>query len=148
MSVFFTDRDLGLKFPAILREAGLEVERHVDHFRPDCPDDEWLAAIAARGWVAVTHDARIRYKPNELEAVIRHNVTLLVIVGKVPYPDLAHSFVATYTQIVRFLESHAPPLIAKSYRASLAEIARSPDAAGRVELWYPGSSKRQRAPRT
>jgi hypothetical protein len=73
---FFTDRDLGLRFPEILREAGLRVERHADHFAPTCPDEEWLRAIAARGWVAVTHDARIRYKPNELAAVIAHDVTL------------------------------------------------------------------------
>lgn len=30
--VFFTDRDLGKKFPTILREGGLTVERHADHF--------------------------------------------------------------------------------------------------------------------
>jgi len=28
--VFFTDRDLGLQFPAILRDAGIHVERHAD----------------------------------------------------------------------------------------------------------------------
>lgn len=62
--VFFTDRDLGLQFPAILRDAGLRVERHADHFAPDCPDDEWLRDVASHGWIAITHDRRIRYKPN------------------------------------------------------------------------------------
>lgn len=33
--VFFTDRDLGKRFPDILREAGLTVQRHVDHFPHD-----------------------------------------------------------------------------------------------------------------
>ncbi len=66
--VFFTDRDLGLQFPGILRDAGLAVERHTDHFAHDCEDNEWLREVAARGWVALTHDARIRYKPNELAA--------------------------------------------------------------------------------
>ena len=37
--VFFTDRDLGKRFPAILRDAGLTVERHADHFAHDCPDE-------------------------------------------------------------------------------------------------------------
>ena len=148
MSVFFTDRDLGLKFPAILREAGLEVERHSDHFRPDCPDDEWMADIAVRGWVAVTHDGRIRYKPNELAAVVRHDVTLLVVIGKAPYPDLARSFVATRARIDYFLESHAPPLIAKVYRATPSELAKSPNAAGRVELWYPKPDARTKGPAT
>jgi hypothetical protein len=35
-----------------------------------------------RGWVALTHHAQIRYKPNELAAVIRYRVCLLVIFGK------------------------------------------------------------------
>ena len=87
--VFFTDRDLGLKFPTTLREAGLTVETHRDHFPPTCPDSTWLAAVAAKQWVALSHDARIRYKPNELAEVVRHRVTLLVVMGKAPYPDLA-----------------------------------------------------------
>ena len=80
--VFFTDRDLGLQFPAILTAGGLTVERHADHFAPDCPDSDWLAAVSAKGWVALTHDKRIRYKPNELAAVVDHKVALLVVVGE------------------------------------------------------------------
>src|SRR5438874_914842 len=64
--VFFTDRDLGIAFPAILAAAGLSVERHRDHFPPDCADERWLEVVGQRGWVALTHDRHIRYKPNEL----------------------------------------------------------------------------------
>jgi hypothetical protein len=80
--VFFTDRDLGNRFPDILSSAGLSVERHSDHFEPAGPDEKWLAVVGAKRWVAVTHDSRIRYKPNELEAVVRHNVRLLVVMAK------------------------------------------------------------------
>lgn len=135
--VFFTDRDLGVRFPEILRGAGLSVEQHRDHFAPDCPDEVWLADIGRRGWVAVTHDRRIRYKPNELAAIKRHSVRLLVVVGKVPFPALATSFVNTAPRIERFLEKHPPPLIAKVYRASPADLARDAAAPGRVERWYP-----------
>jgi hypothetical protein len=31
--VFFTDRDLGIRFPGILKAAGLSVELHRDHFK-------------------------------------------------------------------------------------------------------------------
>ena len=79
--VFFTDRDLGSRFPQILAAAELTVERHRDHFAPDCADEVWLRSIGQRGWVALTHDRRIRYKPNELSAVIRHGVALLVIIA-------------------------------------------------------------------
>lgn len=61
--VFFTDRDLGKQFPARLREAGLQVERHADHFQPATPDEVWLPEVGRRGWVVLTHDERIRYKP-------------------------------------------------------------------------------------
>jgi hypothetical protein len=96
---FFTDRDLGLTFPAILAAAGLTVHRHQDHFKPTASDEEWLSAVAAQGWVAVTHDSRIRYKPNELKAVVENRVRLLVVVGKVPHKDLARNFVATRERI-------------------------------------------------
>jgi hypothetical protein len=135
--VFFTDRDLGLQFPRILRGAGLTVERHADHFPHDCPDDVWLAKTAAEGWVSLTHDSRIRYKPNELAAIVAHRARLLVIVGKAPYPDLARSFVATLDPVRGFLDAHSAPVIGKVYRASAAELSRNPAAPGRVELWYP-----------
>jgi len=135
--VFFTDRDLGNRFPDILSAAGLRVERHRDHFRPASPDEEWLAAVGARGWVAITHDSRIRYKPNELEAVIRNRVRLLVVVGKAPFPELARNFVATVPRIHRFLARHVPPLVAKVYLPSPSFIRINADAPGEVLLWYP-----------
>lgn len=104
--VFFTDRDLGLKFPEILVAGGLTVERHVDHFAPDCPDGEWLASVSAKGWVAVTHDQRIRYKPNELAAVIEHEAALLVVVGAVPFAVLAKAFVTTLPRVFEFVATH------------------------------------------
>lgn len=48
--VFFTDRDLGSAFPEILKRAGFAVERHRDHFLPDCPDEDWLAEVGKREW--------------------------------------------------------------------------------------------------
>jgi len=135
--IYFTDRDLGLRFPQILIEAGLTVERHRDHFAHDAADEAWLAEIGRRGWVAVTHNSRIRYTPNEKAAVIRHGVRLLVIIGQAPFPELARSFVATLQRIESFLAEHPPPLIAKVYRASPGELAKNPSAAGRIERWYP-----------
>ena len=135
--VFFTDRDLGLKFSEILKTSGPAVERHADHFPPECPDSEWLAEVSARGWVAITHDKRIRYKPNELAAVVDHKAALLVIVGDAPFAALAHSFVAASAKIVDFVQNHERPFIAKVYRASPAELKQDPSASGKVEKWCP-----------
>jgi hypothetical protein len=79
--VFFTDRDLGNQFGDILRAASLIVERHGDHFPPNCPDEIWLHEVGLRGWIAITHNRRIRHTPNELASVIEHNVALLVVIG-------------------------------------------------------------------
>ena len=37
--VFFTDRDLGKKFPELLRAEGIQVEMHADHFAPTASDE-------------------------------------------------------------------------------------------------------------
>jgi hypothetical protein len=50
--VFFTDRDLGKRFPEILASAGLSVKRHDDLFPRDCPDERRLAKIGKSGWIA------------------------------------------------------------------------------------------------
>jgi hypothetical protein len=137
LTVFFTDRDLGTRFPDILAAAGLTVERHQNHFRQDCPDEEWLQAIGRKEWVAITHDTRIRYKPNERDAVIRNRVKLLVVIGKAPFAELALNFVNTLPKIDRFLARNEAPLIAKVYRPSPGQLAANSGAMGDVSRWYP-----------
>lgn len=135
--VYFTDRDLGKQFPGILRDAGLTVERHGDLFLPDGPDEQWLEHCGRHRRVALTHNLRIRYVPNELAAVVAHSVTLLVLMGKAPTAQLAHNFVRSLDRIDAVLAAHAPPLIAKVYLPTPAELRRQADAPGRVEVWYP-----------
>jgi hypothetical protein len=61
--------------------------------------------------VAITHNERIRYTPNELAAVVRHRVALLVVSGKAPLQELADNFVQTMPRIAAFLASHKAPFI-------------------------------------
>lgn len=135
MAVYFTDRDLGKRFPAALAAAGLQVEPHHSHFAHDTPDEKWMAEVAARSWVAVTHDRRIRYKPNEVKAVMDSGLALLVLVGKARTDELARNFIRTAPRIERFLERHTAPFIAKVYRPRPSELLRNSNAAGKVELW-------------
>ena len=135
--VYFTDRDLGKRFPEILKSGGLTVEPHADHFAHDTPDETWLQEVGKRGWIALTHDQRIRYKPNERDAVIRHRVALLVIIGKAPFPDLAQNFVNSRAVIESFLRGYKPPFIAKVYRPSASAGEQSGTTPGRIEHWYP-----------
>lgn len=135
--VYFTDRDLGKQFPRILSEAGIPVERHGDLFQPGGSDEEWLEHCGTKGRIAVSHNSRIRYVPNELAAVKRFKVPLLILVGQATSAELAHSFVRTLPRIEAFLDGRSPPFIGKVYRATPAELAKSASAPGRVELWFP-----------
>lgn len=136
-ATFFTDRDLGQQFPDILKSAGRSVVRHSELFAPGAPDEQWLERVGTEGWIAVTHDRRIRYKPNELAAVERHGVGLLVVIGHAKFADLARNFVLTLSKIDAFVATHTRPFIGKVYRPAPADLARNPDAPGRIESWYP-----------
>jgi len=135
MSVFFTDRDLGLQFPAMLRAAGILVERHCDHFAHDTPDEEWIRGVSEAGWFVLTHNRRIRYTPNELAAVGEAGIGMFMIIGTAAFPALAQNFIITHPKVEHFITSNDPPFIAKIYRASEAERARNPAAPGQVTLW-------------
>src|SRR5438270_12085405 len=53
----------------VLADAGVSVERHLDHFQSGTPDEEWLPIVGRNGWALVTTNARIRYRANEKRAV-------------------------------------------------------------------------------
>lgn len=135
--VYFTDRDLGKQFPHLLAQAGLSLERHVDLFPPDGSDEQWLEHCGRQRRVAITHNSRIRYVPNELAAVVRFEVMLLVLVGKAPTAELARNFIRTLPRVEARLAALKPPAILKVYRPSPAELMLCASAAGSVELWYP-----------
>lgn len=135
--IYFTDRDLGKQFPSILSSAGLSVERHGDLFRPDGSDEEWLEHCGKNGRVAITHNSRIRYVPNELAAVKQFKVRLIVLVGQARTAELAMNFVRTVNRIESAIGGLDGPLILKVYRPSPDELARSSTAQGRVDMWYP-----------
>jgi hypothetical protein len=77
LPTLFIDRSLGrVKVPRLLRSAGLRLVTLAEHY--GIPQDEtvedvtWLKEVAARGWVAVGKDERIRRRPAERAAVRRH----------------------------------------------------------------------------
>lgn len=90
--VWFTDRDLGKQFPALLAAAGLTVERHGDLFAPDGSDEQWLEHCGTKGRIALSHNRRIRHVPNELAAVVRFDVSLIILMGQATTSELAHNF--------------------------------------------------------
>ena len=108
--VFFTDRDLGKQFPNLLLQAGLTIEKHADHFADIAKDEEWLTEVGRRGWYAITHDQRIRYKPNEKAAVMQAGVGLLILIGTAPFAELATNFIVTLPKIEQFIQTKFSPI--------------------------------------
>lgn len=127
--IFFTDRNLGKQFPNALKSAGIRVEKHNDHFADDARDEVWLTEIGKRGWYAITYDRRIRYKPNEKNAVKKFRVGLFVLVGKLPISKLAENFVLTLPKIQKFIDKNPRPFIAKIYHSY------KENKTGSVEMW-------------
>jgi hypothetical protein len=87
---FFTDRDLGRSVPAASRAGGLLVEAYADHFASDhVADRVWLRLVGEKGWVALTHNKRIRWERDELGDLMEHGVMAFFIIGKGPHAALA-----------------------------------------------------------
>lgn len=125
--VFFTDRNLGRHLvPQRLREAGLQVEIHDDHFAQDVADAVWLPEVAARGWVVLTADQNLRYNRLEREALLASGARVFVIVGRTTHQQKAEAVIRGRHRIERLLQSRRGGFIAKLYKD------------GRVTLWLAG----------
>lgn len=143
--VLFTDRDLGARtFPGRLRAAGLRVEAHVDHFRNDAPDYEWLPAVASNGWVILTNDQWIQRRVLERDSLMAAGAAVVAIVGgDSPALLLATNFVNAWPNVDDLIRRTPRPFIAKLYRPNPVERVWT-GAAGDVRVvlttadWRPG----------
>lgn len=111
--IFFVERSLGKTLAVRLREDGLKVEAHSDHFTPGAPDEVWLREAGDSGWVVLTADKRIRYRKSEKEALISAGVACFVLVsgnltGELQYAVIKKALPA----ILRHLSSNTAPFIA------------------------------------
>jgi predicted nuclease of predicted toxin-antitoxin system len=116
---FFLDRQLGrYKVAGILRNAGLEVKIHDDHFPQNATDPEWLAAAGSKNWIIVTRDERIRYRAAERQAIRRAKVRAFVLAaqGDLRAEMLAEIFLRALSMIRRTVQQQKPPFIAKISR--------------------------------
>src|SRR5450759_5020528 len=78
---FFVDASMGRSLGRRLAAEGLRVVLHDDEFEQGTPDQEWLPVVGARGWVVLTKDSRLRFRPLEKEALIAANVRVFVFTG-------------------------------------------------------------------
>ncbi|MBD2771119.1 hypothetical protein [Iningainema tapete] len=88
-TVFFVDRCLGTKrIVEALRNAGITVEVHDDHFPKDAEDVNWLPEVGKKGWVVLTKDARIGKHASERIAVTSAKIKMFVLASQNLSADL------------------------------------------------------------
>lgn len=123
--VFFLDRSIGKRTVATaLSSVGAVVELHDDHFPPDAADPEWIHAVGQRGWVVLTKDQRIRYRPLEIAAVRAARARLFVITaGNLTGQGMADLVVRHRPRIERLAVAGPGPFI---YRVTRTGVSRVP----------------------
>lgn len=52
---------------------------HHLHFAHDTPDEVWLSEVKHNGWLILTRDQRIRYRKNELRALVDAKLMMFVL---------------------------------------------------------------------
>jgi len=123
--IFFTDRDLGPTVAAALKTGGLQIRAYHEHFQRDnVPDREWLELVGKNGWIALTHNKRIRYERDELDDLMGFGVKAFFIIGKGPHPALAAAVLRNIQGIKRMIRKNPEPFAAKVYQEQ-----------GGVEMW-------------
>jgi PIN like domain len=112
--IFFTDANLGRRVvPDALRAAGEEVKVHDDCFAAGTQDHVWLRAVGEKGWVVLTKDSRIRYRRNEMEALLSSGARSFVLVSSnLPGAEMAKIFVKALPGMKKLCAALPAPFIA------------------------------------
>lgn len=112
--IFFLDEGLaGNKVPAILKDAGFQVERLIDHFPKGTPDTEWLKEVGKYGWVVLTKGKKIRENPHELQTLIDFKVAAFILTSaELTGVEIGEILVKAHENMLDFLSKNSRPFIA------------------------------------
>ncbi|HKP74680.1 MAG TPA: hypothetical protein VJT67_04020 [Longimicrobiaceae bacterium] len=143
---FFADRNLGTRiFPAILRDAGLVVHLHQDHFPQNAPDVLWVAKAAEAGWPIISPDKRISRDTLEVEAAMTSGAAMFCMSGGHHPAELqARNFLRCLPAVLRILENTSRPFIAKIYQPNPDDPADQSTVKVRVVLTLDEWEKKRR----
>lgn len=123
--VYFLDRCVGVEpLYSALKALGLAVEIHDDHFPRDAEDRDWLAVVGSKGWIVLTKDKKIQYRPLEQEALRVSGARAFVLVADgLRGADICDLFVKSIPGMERILRGRRGPFIARI------------TSSGRVLIW-------------
>lgn len=124
--VFFLDRSLECSaISEAFSNAGVAVELHRSYFEGNAPDEEWLAEAGRQNWVVLTRDTRIRYHPNEKQALINSRVRVFVLTAKgLKGQEMADLLVKRLAKIQKIAEELPAPFIASVTRSGVEVLYR------------------------
>ena len=116
-------------FPPCSGKPDWKVERHDDHFSDNTADTVWIAEAGRRGWIILTADERVRYKPAEKAALLASGTITFVLASRkgLTGAEMAEAFLSARTSVENAIVRQRPPAIFKVYATEQ-----------RIELWVKG----------
>lgn len=122
--VYFLDRSVGcLQIPEAFRKAGIKFILHDDHFLSDAKDEEWLSKAGKHGWVVLTMDDKIRYRPLERMALMGAGVAAFIFTSRnIKASETASILIRCQPEIKRIIKKTKRPFIARITRSGDVSI--------------------------
>jgi len=114
-TTFFLDRCFGGKLIfEKLRDAGLKVEAHHVHFRPNTEDEVWLERVGEKKWIVFTRDKMIGKRKLQLDALLNARVKAFVLVTEdLKDAENAEIVIKQINKIFDMITENNRPFIAK-----------------------------------
>ena len=122
--IFYIDRCLGNKLIVeTLRNAGVSVEIHDDHFAKNAQDIDWIPEVGKRGWIILTKDARIGKNKLERLAVADAKVKMFILTSqRLSGQDMADIFLSAIVKMRQLIWINPAPFIAKVYQNGTVKL--------------------------
>ena len=128
---FFIDRSLGRHHLAnALRAQGLiartMAEVSGEKIGQGLDDETWLADVGRRDWIVLMKDAKVRYRPAELQALQEHRVRAFCLTNaNLRAAEQTERFVVNRARILRRAR-HAGPYIYGVYATGIRRLWPTP----------------------
>lgn len=91
-------------------------------FVDDAPDDEWLAFVSQRGWIAFSQDYKMHLEPAPLAAMKQHNARVFYLWGsQASRWEKMRSFARGFDNILQEAATTAGPFVRRVDRLGRLE---------------------------
>jgi hypothetical protein len=113
--------------PDALRLAEEQVIAFHERFSSGTKDQVWLPEVGRNGWILLTKDSRIRYRRNEMQALLSSRTRSFVLVStNLRGPKIAEIFVKALPRMKRLCQRQRPPFIAHVHKDGTVVLMKTP----------------------